>query len=195
MANGRPKRSAIFGGSFDPVHLGHLGMMREAIEAMELDEIVVTPCFVSPFKSGTIATGPQRAEMMRMALRDEGLEIAQISTFEIDRNQPSYSWETATHFNSAFPETEWYWILGTDQWNAFDRWAEPEKLRELLRFIILTRNEDPVMERSDWNYEKVLYSHPASSSAIRENFESHTSWMTPSVIAFCREEGLYEAEF
>ena len=194
MSHPLSKRSAIFGGSFDPVHRGHLGMVRHAMEAVELDRVLFMPACVSPFKSGTVASGPQRATMLELALNDEELDDVEISTFEMDRNQPSYSWETATHFCSAFPRTEWYWILGSDQWNSIDRWAEPGKLRELLRFVIMTRNEDPVMDRPGWNYLAVPYSHPASSSAIRKDFQSHLSWMSPSVVAFCQREGLYQAD-
>ncbi len=192
MSHPHAKRAAIFGGSFDPVHLGHLGMVSEAITAAELDRVILMPCFVSPFKSGTVASGLQRAAMLDLAVKDELLEHVEISSFEIDRDQPSYSWETATHFCAEFPETEWHWILGTDQWDSIHRWAEPEKLRELLKFVIMTRDDEPVRERPGWDYLAVPYSHPASSSAIRENLASHASWMTPSVIAFCRDEALYQ---
>ncbi|MEM7602075.1 MAG: adenylyltransferase/cytidyltransferase family protein, partial [Verrucomicrobiota bacterium] len=73
MPESMGKRCAIFGGSFDPLHLGHLGMAKRAVEFASLEEIVFVPCFVSPFKSGTVASGPQRAEMIRLGLSDDGI--------------------------------------------------------------------------------------------------------------------------
>lgn len=191
MGESPTARHAIFGGSFDPVHLGHLGMARAAMEEGRLDRVLFMPCFVSPFKSSTVATGLQRAKMIQLALEDEHLEGAEVSTFEINRDQPSYSWETATHFKNHSPEVEWHWILGTDQWNSIDRWANPEILCDLLHFVIMTRNDEPVVERPGWRSETVAYEHPASSTAIRSDIEAHDEWLTPSVRDFCQAEGLY----
>ena len=130
-------------------------------------------------------------DRVRLALDDEELDEADVSTFEIERDRPSYSWETATHFHERFPGVEWNWILGADQWNAIDRWAAPGTLRRLLRFIILTRNGEPVLDRPGWRSVTVPFEHPASSTAIRGDFEGHAGWMTPSVRKYCEVEGLY----
>ncbi|MCL4163509.1 UNVERIFIED_CONTAM: hypothetical protein GTU68_011004, partial [Idotea baltica] len=130
---------AILGGSFDPVHLGHLGMAATVMEHTAIDRVIFVPCFVSPFKSGTVASAEQRLEMLELAVRDSGWKWASVSRFEIERPDSSYSWETAEHFAGEMPEIDLYWIVGTDQWEQLDRWAEPEKLRSLLKFIVLTR--------------------------------------------------------
>lgn len=129
--------------------------------------------------------------MIELALEDEVIPQAEVSAFEINRDQPSYSWETATHFHGLEPEARWYWILGTDQWKSIDRWAEPERLRTLLHFIVLNRNGDEVQDRPGWRHTAVPFSHPASSTAIRENFEAFHDWMTPGVIRYCEAEKLY----
>ncbi|MEM1444112.1 MAG: nicotinate (nicotinamide) nucleotide adenylyltransferase [Verrucomicrobiota bacterium] len=191
MAAPTRKRAAIFGGSFDPVHLGHLKMLRVVSKELAFDKIVVMPCFVSPFKSSTVATSEQRVEMLEQGIADMGLEGVTVSRFEIERERPSYSWETAEHFTQLEPEVEWHWILGTDQWSAIEKWAEPEKLRKLLRFVILTRDGDDVMPRDQWEYREIPFSHPASSTAIRNNFSAHADWLTSSVLSFCEAKGLY----
>jgi nicotinic acid mononucleotide adenylyltransferase len=86
----------------------------------------------------------------------------------------------------------WHWIVGTDQWDAIDRWAEPEKLRDFLHFIVLTRDGDPVVERDGWRYTAVPFQHPASSTKIRENFADNVDWLVPGVADYCRELGLYQ---
>lgn len=186
-----PVRTAIFGGSFDPIHRGHLAMAEAAIEALSLDRLVFMPCFVSPFKTGTIASGDARKEMIDLSLEEVALPKAEVSDFEINRDQPSYSWETATHFHENEPTASWFWILGTDQWESIERWAEPERLRTLLHFIVLTRHGDEVKDRPGWSHTALEFEHPASSTAIRNDFEACRDWMTPSVVDFCRRQGLY----
>ncbi len=186
-----PSRAAIFGGSFDPVHRGHLAMAAAAREAADLDLVLFVPAAVSPFKSGTVASGGQRREMLDIALAESGWDWAGVSDFELERPAPSYSWETARHFAEAFPGTEWHWMLGTDQWEQIDRWAEPEILREALSFLVFTRSGQTVRERPGWRYRAVPFEHPASSTAIRADFAAHRDWLTPGVAAYCEGEGIY----
>lgn len=185
-------KRAFLGGSFDPVHLGHLEMAAAARESAELEEVIFMPCFVSPFKKETVATSGDRVEMLRIAQAELKMGWASVSTFEVERSGPSFSWETAEHFSAMYPRVEWHWILGTDQWDAIDRWAEPEKLRELLRFVVVTRDGDSVREREGWRYSSVSFSHPASSTKIRENFAEHENWLVKGVADYCRENGLYQ---
>jgi nicotinate-nucleotide adenylyltransferase len=190
-----PLRRGILGGSFDPVHLGHLSMAETVCGEMEFERIVFVPCFVSPFKTGTgtVANTEQRLEMLSIALEESELARAEISRFELDRPKPSYSWETAEHFHEVHPGIEWSWIVGSDQWDKIDRWAEPDRLRETLHFVVLTRDGDEVRAREGWKYTAVRFDHPASSTAIRKDFEGHVDWLTPGVRDYCRSEGLYEA--
>ena len=186
-------RKAIFGGSFDPIHRGHLAMAEAAREKAGLAAVVFVPAAVSPFKRGTVATGPQRREMIEIALAESALDWASVSDSELNRPAPSYSWETARHFAGIEPETEWYWILGTDQWEQIDQWAEPDRLRESLHFIIFTRLGQVVRDRSGWRFTAVPFEHPASSTAIREDFAEHREWLASGVAAYCEREGLYRA--
>ena len=190
-SSNRALSTAILGGSFDPVHRGHLAMAEAVIDAGVVDRILFLPCHVSPHKTGTIATSEQRLEMLRIALEDGAWSRASISRYEIEREKPSYSWQTITAFSESDPEVSWYWIVGTDQWNSLDRWARPDILREKLHFIVCPRGEDELVERADWHCTVIPFEHPASSTAIREDFEGHLDWLTPGVIDFCRKEGLY----
>lgn len=185
------RRIGILGGSFDPVHLGHLGMADAARDAAGLDSVVFVPCFVSPLKTGTHASPAQRAKMLEIALEDAGADWAEISTFELERPSPSYSWKTAEHFSEKRPEVDWHWIVGADQWERIEQWAEPDRLKERLRFLVVTREGGAVRPRSGWRHQTVEFFHPASSTAIRSDFDAHLDWLTPGVVRYCREEGLY----
>jgi len=187
-----PRRVALFGGSFDPVHRGHLAMASVAREAAGLEEVLFMPAAVSPFKKSNTATGGQRFEMLRIALADAGMEWARVSEFELNRPAPSYSWETALHFHALEPETEWCWILGTDQWEQIERWAEPERLRHGLHFLVVTREGQSVRDRVGWRHTAVPFAHPASATKIRADFVGHRDWLTPGVLEYCVKERIYE---
>jgi len=188
-------RCAVFGGSFDPVHRGHLGMAVKARNSLALDRVIFLPCAVSPFKTGTIATGTQRREMLDLAVEETASKSsttwADVSDFELSRPAPSYSWEAALHFTSAAPEVEWYWIVGTDQWQVIDRWARPEILQKLLHFIVFTRHGNEVESRAGWRYTAIEFDHPASSSEIRKDWERHSDWLTDGVRAYVSQHRVY----
>ena len=165
------KKIALFGGTFDPVHNGHLDLVEKAKVECDLDRVILIPCAQSPFKTGsnTIADAEERFQMLKNAIAERGWEDwAEASRLEIDRPPPSFSWETAEHYRDFFPDAELFWILGTDQWNSIERWAEPEKLRNLLKFIVVTRNDTLVQDRPKWQEISIRFEHPASSTAIRE---------------------------
>ncbi len=193
MSDSSPRgRAAIFGGSFDPVHRGHLAMAVAARAAAALDRVIFMPAAVSPFKHGTVASAVQRLRMLEIAVTEAGLEWAEISRFELERPAPSYSWQTALHFSGLTPGGGWYWILGTDQWEQIEAWAEPEILRETLHFLVFTRHDQAVRDRPGWRHTAVTFEHPASSTAIRADFSAHRDWLTSGVAAFCERERVYE---
>ena len=187
------EKVAIFGGSFDPVHLGHLAMAEKAREQFTLSRVIFVPCNQSPFKGETRAGGEQRQRMLEIAIREKEWPWAGVSDYEISRPGPSYSWRTAEHFAEQFPGADLYWILGTDQWTQIEKWARPERLRELLRFIVVTRNGSKVMDRQDWKYEKMQFDHPASATAIRKDMKSALKFLPASVLKYCRANSLYSS--
>ena len=189
------EKVAIFGGSFDPVHLGHLTMVERCREKFGLDRVLFMPCNQSPFKKSTHANAGQRFRMLEIALKDlEWADWAEISEYEITRPGPSFSWQTAEYFSERMPDSELFWIVGTDQWDMIDRWAKPERLRELLSFIVVTRNGSKVVKRENWRYESMEFEHPASSTKIRSDSEKHSEWLTEGVQVYCREQGLYSSQ-
>lgn len=187
------KSIAIFGGTFDPVHLGHLELVQAAKQAVDLDEILLMPCWQSPFKGKTIATGQQRFEMLQLAIEDQGIaDWATVSDFEINRQQPSYSWQTVANFREQMPEVNWYWIVGTDQWQVIENWAESEKLKQWLKFIVLTRDGQRVESKQGWSHCSVAFDHPASASQLRTDFNQFgKQWLSKSVYEYCSKHRLY----
>ena len=186
-----PRRIGLFGGSFDPVHNGHMELASRAREIAELDEVIFIPCARSPHKDQpTVANDKQRVAMILEAIDD--LDWATTSTVEMDRASPSYSWETAEYFAAEHPEADLYWILGTDQWENIENWSRPGILCDLLTFIIANRNDTPVRLRADWSQIELTFDHPASSTAIREG-RGEPEWLHPEVIDNIAERGIYQS--
>jgi nicotinate (nicotinamide) nucleotide adenylyltransferase len=139
-----PKRIALFGGTFDPVHLGHVHIARAARETAELDEVRFLPCRISPHKLGQVsAPAEDRLAMLRLAT--ESLPWALVDDFELHSPEPSYSYVTAEALTRRLPDVEWFWIMGTDQWEALPRWKHPERLAACVTFLVLSRA--PVIPR------------------------------------------------
>lgn len=176
------ERLALFGGTFDPIHRGHLQLALKAKQSLSLDRVIFIPCAISPFKTDAQPrfTGKQRLEMVRQSLTeiDPDGSWANATDYEIDRPPPSYSWQTVEHFDTEANAI--YWILGTDQWEQIDRWARADWLRENVHFIVVTREGNSVRDREGWHYSSLPFSHPASSSAIRRG-EFDTDWLPDSV--------------
>lgn len=160
------KRIGIFGGSFDPVHDGHIHLAILARNAAKLDEVWFMPCQISPHKSDCPPTlGATRAEWLHAALTD--IPWAKTDLTELKTQGPSFSFATMNKLNSLHPGNEWFWIMGGDQWSALPTWCHPEILARLVKFLVLARDGEEVIPRDGYRMTTVHGEHPASSSAIR----------------------------
>jgi nicotinate-nucleotide adenylyltransferase len=187
------ERVALFGGSFDPVHRGHLFLAEQAVEACSLDRVVFLPCWKSPHKAGReISDSGDRVAMLEIAT--EGIDWAEVSRWEVEREEPSYSWMTAEYFAKELEDdAELFWIVGTDQWEVIETWAKPEVLARLLTFVVFPRGG--VAEPKE-GFRMVLVdaSFDASSTEVRRRVgagESCGELLEPGVEELIEERGLY----
>ena len=132
-------RIGLLGGTFNPIHLGHLRAAVEVKEGFSLDEIYLIPCAIPPHrKSEHVAGATDRFEMTRLATSNTPGFLA--SDVELKRSGPSYTIDTILHFKSVLPkDTELYFILGLDAFLEIDTWKSYMDLFPLIPFIILTR--------------------------------------------------------
>jgi nicotinate-nucleotide adenylyltransferase len=208
MPDSPPQHIALFGGSFDPPHTGHTGIAGEAVQQAGLDQVIFIPCRQSPLKQRQPgASAPNRMEMLRLATGD--LPWATVSDFEISRPGPSYSWETVQHFASLYPAARLYWLLGADQWQQIDRWANPDYLREKLTFLVFCRDGQTPQSRPGWQYQSLgkpsppatepdslqtSGCFPGSSTEVRErlaNGDPAEGLLHPEVASYALRLGLY----
>jgi len=143
----RHLRLGIYGGTFDPVHNGHLLLARDVLEQMHLDAVLFVPCAQSPFKNRKPhVTDVQRVAMLRLALKGE--PRFWLSRTELERSTPSYAFDTATEIQEAFPRAELFWLIGTDQLAGLAKWHRSKELRRLVKFLLLLRGEAVPKDRS-----------------------------------------------
>ena len=131
-------RIGIFGGSFDPVHQGHLILAENCREQAALDLVLFIPSAVGPHKTdGANSTDRQRCEMIELAIA--GHESFRLSKLEIERGGISYTVDTLTELRQQHPEDELFLLLGDDSLERFDTWHEPQRICELSIPVVANR--------------------------------------------------------
>lgn len=165
----------VFGGTFDPVHVGHLVVAQEAFEALSLDGMLLLPALQSPLKTeGPRASGELRSQMIRDAT--EGDSRFELCGLELERAGPSYTIDTLRAIQAQRPSVRLVLILGADQWSQFARWREPSGIARIASIALLTRGgERPSMMDPGFDegaappFREVPVSRiDVSSSAVRD---------------------------
>lgn len=124
------KHVGLYGGTFDPIHIGHLNLALEIMERRKLDAVWFCPASVSPHKIDATATSADhRLEMVRLAV--EGVPGLEVIDLELHRPPPSYTIDTVRHLIQSHPKTTFHLILGSDSVELFPRWREAEELVRL----------------------------------------------------------------
>ncbi|MGQ9838725.1 MAG: nicotinate-nucleotide adenylyltransferase [Cyanobacteriota bacterium] len=137
-SNSKAKRIAILGGTFNPVHQGHLIMAEQALWQFHLDQILWMPAGDPPHKPlASGATTADRLAMVKLAIADH--ERFACSELEIRRQGRSYTIETLRHLIQEQPDTEWYWIIGVDALRDLPQWYQAEELAQICRWIVAPR--------------------------------------------------------
>lgn len=119
-------RIGIFGGSFDPPHLGHIQAAKKAAQALHLDRVLLIPTATPPHKATRFASGEHRLAMVRLACGDDPVLCA--SDVEIARGGVSYTWETVEAVRALYPDAEIFLLMGSDMFLSFQNWKHPEKI-------------------------------------------------------------------
>jgi nicotinate-nucleotide adenylyltransferase len=132
------RRVGIFGGSFDPVHMGHLWIAESARERLSLDEVRWIPAATSPLKpDGPVASDEHRMQMVRLAV--SGNPHFVVDDREIIRGEVSFTVDTIAEIQSEQPENQFFLIVGSDSLASFDRWHQPTRLLDLVTLAVIQR--------------------------------------------------------
>lgn len=190
-------RVGIFGGSFDPIHVGHVELARYALEHGGLDEVWLMVSPRNPLKPhATVATNEQRLTMARLAT--EGIKGIEVSDFEFSLPVPSYSWLTLTKLRESYPDIQFRLIIGGDNWADFERWKNPDLIREQFGVLVYPRPGEALP--SPPSGVTILKEAPrmtVSSTEIRELLHNHHSKerlrkiLNPAVFDYIISHNLY----
>lgn len=154
---------ALYGGSFDPPHLGHVQIVHTALKTLDIEKVIVVPAFVNPFKSGTHAPAELRLKWLReIFYNDENVEVSDI---EVRQNRAVRSIETVKHFARIYDKI--YFIIGADNLASLQQWYRFDELNTLVTWVVATRDKIEIAE----NYIQLAVEQPISSSELREQIE------------------------
>lgn len=200
MDTHRPNRIGILGGSFDPVHTGHLILASDAAEQLELDRVLFVPAAQAPLKSSSpTVSAEDRVEMLRLAIADD--PRFELSTIEVNRGGTSYSIDTASAIAAERPEAKLFWIIGGDQARQLQDWDRIDELSQLVEFACLSRDETFQLPEG---LPQALRIHPLqgrrldiSSTEIRERLKSGAStkyFLPEPVFRYINARNLYAVQ-
>lgn len=175
--------TGVFGGSFDPVHHGHLIAADRAAEALGLETVLFVPCARQPLKGGAVATAKHRCEMLRLAI--QGHSRYAIETMELDRAGPSYTVDTLRILKERWPDDRLVLILGADAAAELPRWRAADEVARLAEVAVLKRPGSPEVTSA---FVKHLVATPAieiSASDIRARCIAGKSirYLVPDAVA------------
>jgi nicotinate-nucleotide adenylyltransferase len=185
-------RTALYGGSFDPIHHGHLILAREALEQLQLDRVVFIPAAQSPFKLESKPAPPEiRLSMIRAAIADE--PRFECDDSEVYRSGPSFTVDTLEHWRARYPAEELFYFIGQDNVRELSKWRRSEELLKLAQFVVFERSA----EAPAHNFPTVRRRVDISATEIRKRVAEGRSirYLVPeSVRAIIAAHHLYQGE-
>ncbi len=190
-----PLRLGLYGGSFDPVHLGHLLVAQAAREELKLTRLFFIPAAQSPFKPGSEpAAATARLRLLRLALA--GRTDYEIDTQEVQRGGVSYSIDTVRDYAARFPLAELFYLIGADHIAQLPKWRAAEELARRVWFVVIPRPGETLAPLPEPFQGKPLRGFPlgVSSSQIRARIKQGLpiEGLVPAPVAEAiRQSGLY----
>ena len=196
------EKIGIFGGSFNPPHIGHIQAAQYAMEALGLDRLLLVPSGRTPQKPVPVgtATGAQRLQMLSIVAKPR----MEVCSLEVDRGGESYTWETVREIRSQYPGAELTLLLGTDMFLKFPEWVDADKILSTVSLAALRRGDKKEAETMAQTARELTAKGakvrllenpvvPISSTQLRRllAFEGGDSFLPVGLADYIREQGLY----
>ena len=193
-------RLGVFGGTFDPPHVGHLLTAVDAVEALTLDRLLFVPAAQQPLKVGCESAAPEHRLAMARLLAGDDPRFG-VDPIEIDRAGLSYTVDTLGELTRRLPGAELFFLVGADALATFPRWREPRRVLELARLVVLRRASDdvelPAMMREAPPLEPIVLAArrvDVSSTEVRARVRAGLSirgFVPDAVAAYVAQARLY----
>ena len=182
-------RVGLYGGTFDPIHNGHLHVIKELISRNIVDHLLVLPAGEPRLRENNpIATGAQRRAMCQLAVNSLAPEIksrVEVNPIEVLREGPSYTIDTVEAVAQTYPEDSIVVIVGTDAYANIDQWHRAEELKQMVEFVVIARPDFPGAPNLD------LDAIAVSATQIREKSSDE---VPAAVAAYIKEHNLYASK-
>ena len=195
------KSIALFGGSFDPIHNGHLFVIEELLSSARFEKFIVIPAG-NPWQKSVAASADHRLAMVEIALKDcmSRYRELEISRFEIDDARPSYAFQSIDYFTMQNPGDNLVWIIGSDAFAKIDEWKEIEQVAKSVEFLVITRPgqklESAKVAKSITYSQMEMNALDISSTKVRnliKTSEPFDSLVPAGVAAYIKSQGIYAA--
>ena len=196
------ERIGIFGGSFDPVHIGHVQSARQAAKMLRLDKLLMIPAGSPPHKNGCHVSGEHRLNMLRIAL--DGDPVVDACDLEIIRGGISYTYETVEAVGATYPNAEIFLLMGSDMFLSLQNWKYPERILSMATLAVFCRGHKDEQEKiAERKQELEAQGHKVvivpnevvniSSTQMRRllAFRCADEFLPAGVGDYIRENGLY----
>jgi len=184
------RRLGIFGGRFDPPHIGHLIHARLVFENFNLDKILFIPAFTPPHKD-VCANFKDRSEMVKLAFTKEtGFELSRIEQEE----KTSYTIDTLDKLKKRHPDADFFLIIGQDEYEAWETWHQPDEILKSVELIVLPRSKQASSTKPGVHFPDLPLIE-ISSTTIRERISKGrpvTNWIPEGVERYIKEKKLYK---
>lgn len=186
----------FLGGTFNPIHLGHLWIANQVSNLLNQQPV----CFIptgQPCHKTHVLDAKHRFNMLKLALHQTKHSI---STVEMDRFGPSYTYETILTLKEMFADEVIVWLMGSDSWSSFNEWDHANIIRENCHLLVVNRH--PIKDQ-DYSHAEIkpciegsiqhlnIPHHPANSTQIRNQHELALDWLTPEVQQYIDQHQLY----
>jgi len=198
-------KKGIIGGTFDPIHVGHMYIATKAQQYLGLDKVIFMPSGMPPHKEGKDVTPSKlRYKMVEAAIK--GKNNFEISDYEIKKNGYSYTYETMEYFKEKEINTEWYFISGCDCLFSLDKWKNVDRIMKACKFVVFNRpgyNDDDIRKQKKAVEEKydtsIIFldflllevSSTYIRSAVKEKKDA-SSFLPEGVYEIIEQHGLYQ---
>lgn len=193
----------MFGGSFNPPHIGHLQLAQAFIEKLSLNKLLLIPVFTPPHKTGREMAAPEHRFNMCKLMECYNSKI-EVSNIEIIRGGSSYTVDTLTQLKTLYPKSELYLIIGADMYMSLQSWRQPEEICRLAKVCTVSRNSDDISRLEShakflkrFGCESIILKDSVmtvSSTQVRNSVkagQSIKSFVLPEIYNYIKANGLY----
>lgn len=195
------KKRVLFGGTFDPIHLGHINTVTQACREVEADELILLPCHIPPHKQHPKVTSADRLNMVSAVAAELDASLpfkVTCSDHEILRGGQSYTRLTVEHFQQLDPSATLFFFIGMDSYLTFTSWYHWQEILDFCQLLVAKRPGYPVPETDievklqQCSRILELEQFPISSSELRTSPNLMQQWLPTSVFQYIVEHELYQ---